>query len=122
MKFTKNLSDKTSLLLGLSVNVIGYIILSHFLHPISLFIGMLFIACGFLTYRPVEQSIIAKSIPENSRGKYLSIIGLMKAFGGMVSGLFIWGSVYITESGISIIFCYFLRNRPSYNYQLFKGV
>lgn len=103
LKVTKNFSDKTNLILGLLLNIIGYLILSYFIHPLSLLIGMLFIAIGFLVYRPVEQTIIAKSIPGNARGKYLSILGLMAAFGGMASGLFIWGSEYISEIGISII-------------------
>lgn len=104
LKVTKSLTDKTSLIFGLTLNIIGYLFLSYFVHPISLLIGMLFIASGFLIYRPVEQTIIANSIPEHARGKYLSILGLMSAFGGMISGLFIWGSEYISEIGISIIF------------------
>lgn len=104
LKLTNRLSDKSSLMMGLIFNITGYIILSYFVHPLSLVTGMLFIAVGFLIYRPVEQTIIADVIPDKSRGKYLSILGLMAAFGGMVSGLFIWGSEYISVLGISFIF------------------
>lgn len=104
LKVTKSLTDRMNLILGLTLNILGYLILSYFVHPISLVIGMFFIATGFLIYRPVEQTIIANSIPENSRGKHLSILGLLAAFGGMVSGLFIWGSEYISEIEITIIF------------------
>ncbi|MBB4826697.1 putative MFS family arabinose efflux permease [Sporosarcina luteola] len=104
LKITKNATEKTILMVGLVLFITGYVILSYLIHPISLVIGMLLISVGFLVYRPVEQTIIANSIPEHSRGKHLSILGLMRAFGGMISSLFIWGMEYISEIGISIIF------------------
>lgn len=104
LKLTKNRTEKSSLVIGLVLNIVGYLSLSYLTHPIFLVIGMFFVSTGFLTYRPVEQTIIANSIPEHSRGKYLSILGLMGAFGGMTSSLFIWGMEYISALGISIIF------------------
>ncbi|MFD2828937.1 MFS transporter [Corticicoccus populi] len=104
MRVTKKLEDKSVIIIGLILNVTGYICLSYFLQPMVLFFGMFLVAVGFLTYRPVQQTIIANSIPENSRGRHLSVIGLAGPLGGMVSGLFIWLSEYVSETGITFIF------------------
>ncbi|MFY3790782.1 MFS transporter [Ureibacillus sp. MALMAid1270] len=104
LKMTKRMSDKTSLILGLLFFSLGYILLSYFIHPILLILGMFLIAIGGLIYLPTLQTITANSIPENSRGTHLSILGLIGAFGGMLSSLFIWGMQYISELGITLIF------------------
>ncbi|CAM5199543.1 DHA1 family multidrug resistance protein B-like MFS transporter OS=Ureibacillus acetophenoni OX=614649 GN=SAMN05877842_11728 PE=4 SV=1 [Ureibacillus acetophenoni] len=104
LKMTKRMSDKTSLILGLLFFSLGYILLSYFIHPILLILGMFLIAIGGLIYLPTLQTITANSIPENSRGTHLSILGLIGAFGGMLSSLFIWGMQYISELGITFIF------------------
>lgn len=104
LSISKKMSEKTSLLLGLVLLSLGYILLSYFIHPLSLMIGMLSIAIGGLIYFPTLQSITANSIPEQTRGTHLSILGLIGALGGMMSSLFIWGSKYVPEIGITIIF------------------
>jgi len=104
LSFSNKMSEKTSLIIGLLLFSLGYILLIYFIHPLSLMIGMLFIAIGGLIYIPTLQSIIANSIPEQTRGTHLSILGLIGALGGMLSSLFIWGSKYIPDIGITIIF------------------
>ncbi|MEF7561514.1 MFS transporter [Bacillus infantis] len=103
-KLTKRLSEKMSLMLGLLLFVLGYICLSYFIHPALLMLGMLFISAGGLIYLPTLQAITAKSLPAHSRGKHLSVLGLVGAVGGMISSLFIWAMAYIPEIGITFIF------------------
>ncbi|TYS41905.1 MFS transporter [Bacillus infantis] len=103
-KLTKRLSEKTSLMLGLLLFILGYICLSYFIHPAFLMLGMLFISVGGLIYLPTLQAITAKSLPAHSRGKHLSVLGLVGAVGGMISSLFIWGMESIPEIGITFIF------------------
>lgn len=115
MSITKKMSEKTSLILGLLLFSLGYILLSYFIHPLFLIIGMLFVAIGGLICFPTLQSITANSIPQQTRGTHLSILGLIGALGGMLSSLFIWGMKYIPEIGITIIFI-FLGILIIYNY------
>lgn len=103
-KLTKRLSEKMSLMLGLLLFVLGYICLSYFIHPALLMLGMLFISARGLIYLPTLQAITAKSLPAHSRGKHLSVLGLVGAVGGMISSLFIWAMAYIPEIGITFIF------------------
>ncbi|MGD6854371.1 MFS transporter [Bacillus infantis] len=103
-KLTKRLSEKTSLMLGLLLFILGYICLSYFIHPAFFMLGMLFISAGGLIYLPTLQAITAKSLPAHSRGKHLSVLGLVGAVGGMISSLFIWGMEFIPEIGITFIF------------------
>ncbi|MCP1158298.1 MFS transporter [Bacillus infantis] len=103
-KLTKRLSEKSSLMLGLLLFVLGYICLSYFIHPAFLMLGMLFISAGGLIYLPTLQAITAKSLPAHSRGKHLSVLGLVGAVGGMISSLFIWGMEFVSEMGITFIF------------------
>jgi MFS transporter, DHA1 family, multidrug resistance protein B len=104
LTMTKKLSNQTSLLLGLSLLIIGYVLLSYFLHPIWLLVGMLLIAVGGLIYIPTLQTIKAAVIPANSRGTHLSVLGLIGALGGMLSSLFIWGKQYLSEITITWLF------------------
>lgn len=104
IKLTKKLSEKTTLIMGLLLFILGYIFLSYFIHPVLLMLGMLFISVGGLIYLPTLQAITAKSIPEQTRGTHLSILGLIGALGGMLSSLFIWGMKYIPEIGVTYIF------------------
>ncbi len=103
-KLTKRLSEKTSLMLGLLLFILGYICLSNFIHPAFLMLGMLLISAGGLIYLPTLQAITAKSLPAHSRGKHLSVLGLVGAVGGMISSLFIWRMEFIPEIGITFIF------------------
>ncbi|QOV12207.1 MFS transporter [Viridibacillus arvi] len=104
MKIVKRVSEKKSLLIGLIILGAGYIYISYVIQPILLMVGMLFIAIGELLYMPTLQSIVAKSIPEETRGTHLSILGLMSVIGGMIASLFIWGMQFIPENGITLIF------------------
>lgn len=104
IKLTKKLSDKSNLIFGLILFISGYVLLSYFVHPIFLVLGMFLIAIGRLIYNPTLQTIVANAIPENTRGTVLSILGLMGALGGTLSGLFIWGSTFISEKMITCIF------------------
>jgi len=104
MKIMNRVSEKKSLLMGLFMLGAGYIYISYVIHPILLMVGMLFVAIGELLYLPTHQSIVAKSIPEESRGTHLSILGLMSVIGGMIASLFIWGMQFIPENGITFIF------------------
>ncbi|WAA11975.1 MFS transporter [Fervidibacillus halotolerans] len=104
LKLTRKFSDKSNLLFGLMLFISGYVFLSYFIHPVLLLIGMLFIAVGKLIYNPTLSSIVANAVPEHSRGTVLSILGLMDALGGILSGLFIWGSKYLSETMITWIF------------------
>ncbi|MGG0664442.1 MFS transporter [Viridibacillus arvi] len=104
MKIVNRVSEKKSLLMGLIILGAGYIYISYVIQPILLMVGMLFIAIGELLYLPTLQSIVAKSIPEETRGTHLSILGLMSVIGGMIASLFIWGMQFIPENGITLIF------------------
>ncbi|MGE7932598.1 MFS transporter [Viridibacillus arvi] len=104
MKIVNRVSEKKSLLMGLIILGAGYIYISHVIQPILLMVGMLFIAIGELLYLPTLQSIVAKSIPEETRGMHLSILGLMSVIGGMIASLFIWGMQFIPENGITLIY------------------
>mgnify|MGYP005606445325 CR=1 FL=1 len=104
LAITNKLSNQTSLLLGLSLLIIGYVLLSYFLHPIWLLTGMLLISIGGLIYLPTLQTIKANVIPKNARGTHLSVLGLIGALGGMLSSLFIWGMQYLSETIITWLF------------------
>ncbi|MGF9976873.1 MFS transporter [Viridibacillus arvi] len=104
MKIVNRVSEKKSLLMGLIILGAGYIYISYVIQPILLMVGMLFIAIGELLYLPTLQSIVAKSIPEETRGTHLSILGLMSVIGGMIASLFIWGMQFIPENGNTLIF------------------
>lgn len=62
------------------------------------------LSCVTLLFKPTIQSIVANSIPEETRGTHLSILGLMSVIGGMIASLFIWGMQFIPENGITLIF------------------
>ncbi|MGE7837482.1 MFS transporter [Viridibacillus arvi] len=104
MKIVNRVSEKKSLIMGLIILGAGYIYISYVIQPILLMVGMLFIAIGELLYLPTLQSIVAKSIPEETRGTHLSLLGLMSVIGGMIASLFIWGMQFIPENGITLIF------------------
>ncbi|OCA90469.1 hypothetical protein A8F94_00840 [Bacillus sp. FJAT-27225] len=106
IKATSKFSEKAALLTGLILFVAGYVSLSYFIQPVFLFLGMMFISIGSLIYVPTLQSIIAKTIPEESRGSHLSILGFMGALGGMLASLFIWGMEHIPEFGITCIYIF----------------
>ncbi|MGE7623509.1 MFS transporter [Viridibacillus sp. NPDC096237] len=104
MKIVRRVTERYSLLMGLFMSCIGYIYMSYVIHPFLLIIGMLFVALGELLYMPTLQSIVAKSIPKETRGTHLSILGLMNVIGGMIASLFIWGMQFIPENGITLFF------------------
>lgn len=104
IKLVNKISESKSLYLGVILFICGNIILSYFIHFYALLYGMFLVSIGGIVYIPTLQAYTAKLIPENSRGQYLSTLGMMSVFGGVLASLFIWGMDYINENFISGIY------------------
>lgn len=104
LKLVNYMTENQSLYLGVSLFVIGNILLSFYLDLYILLLGMFLMSVGGLIYIPTLQALTAKIIPENSRGTYLSILGLVGVLGGMIASLFIWGMDFLETKIVTILY------------------
>lgn len=82
--------DKRLLIIGIIVNVLAYSVLTISSNVFLLFIFMLLATLGEIIYWPIKQSFLAKLIPSDNRGSYMTINGLV------AQGANIMGSLAIT--------------------------
>ncbi|WP_430787745.1 MFS transporter [Virgibacillus flavescens] len=69
----KNTSEYKKLIIGMSIYVIAYALLSYISSPWVLIILMVFISLGELMYIPVRQSLLADLADESYRSSYLAL-------------------------------------------------
>lgn len=109
-KLTKHISDKKTLLLGLVIYSLGYIILTSANSWYMLLFFNLLATIGELMYSPIKNTYQANMIPEDKRGSY-SAFSLLSFSGGelvarstIIVGAFLVPTMMSVYLGIILMF------------------
>lgn len=86
-KWLKNVQIKKLLLIGITLNIMGYLFIVVNTNYVILFVAMFFATIGEMIYWPVKKTYLSSLIPENSKGAFLSINELIGR-GAAVTGSF----------------------------------
>ncbi|UXH46427.1 MFS transporter [Rossellomorea vietnamensis] len=76
-KWVKNMNGMHLLIIGISLNVLGYMLLVINFNYSILFIAMLIATLGEMLYWPIKKTYLSEYIPENNKGAFLAINGLV---------------------------------------------
>ncbi|MGF7046237.1 DHA1 family multidrug resistance protein B-like MFS transporter [Paenibacillus sp. DS2015] len=102
VKFTRKLSDKTTLTFGLLFFTIGYMVIAVSNDPALLMVSVLVLIIGELMWVPVSQSLLPLLIDDHKRTKYLAILNLHQRGGELIATLTLTLSSVITSWYISV--------------------
>lgn len=121
----KNTSEHKKLIIGMSIYVIAYALLSYTSSPWALVILMVFISLGELMYIPVRQSLLADLADESYRSSYLAlnsfigqgtmiIAGAAITIGGSVSAIIMSCSFFILGM-VGVFMMSYVMNKQTFN-------
>jgi MFS transporter, DHA1 family, multidrug resistance protein B len=86
-KWVNNIDAFRLLIFGITLNVLGYVILVINSEYSILIFAMLLATLGEMLYWPIKKAFLSEYIPENNKGAFLSISGLVGR-GAAVTGSF----------------------------------
>ncbi|GGK34800.1 MFS transporter [Caldalkalibacillus thermarum] len=101
--FIKRYKDKTVLIVGSLLFVLGFGLMSYLDNIWLLIICMLFATIGEVIRIPVQQSLMASIIPDNARSSYMAVNGLSFSFAMLIASLVVTLSAFLPAIAISII-------------------
>lgn len=95
--------DKSVLIAGCSMYVIGYGAISYFNNIWVLFAFMLFATLGEVIKVPVQQSYLASIPPDHARSTYMAINGLTFNGAMLIASLFVTLSAFLPSVWMTIL-------------------
>ncbi|MED4128619.1 MULTISPECIES: MFS transporter [Shouchella] len=104
-KWTKKWSPYLTLLGGVLLFFIGYIILSISTTPFLLIIAMFIASIGEVLYMPIKQTMLATIVPEHERSTYMSWYQIALLLGVCGAGIFLVISHWLSFSSMTFLFC-----------------
>lgn len=90
----KKWNDRITLLSGLLLYFIGYVIISYSTQPFILIMAMFLASLGEIIHIPAKQAILANLIPDDARGTYMAVYSLFSFIGISTAGIFLIVSGY----------------------------
>ncbi|MBH0357281.1 MDR family MFS transporter [Bacillus toyonensis] len=104
IKMLKSFNDLKILYVGLFIYTIGFTILGTSNSLSILLIAGLFQTVGEMMYVPVRQSIMADMVPDEARGSYMAINGMVFQMAKMNGALGVMLGSFITSWGMSALY------------------
>lgn len=104
IKMLKNFNDLKILYVGLFIYTIGFTILGTSNSLWILLIAGLFQTVGEMMYVPVRQSIMADMVPNEARGSYMAINGMVFQVAKMNGALGVMLGSFIVSWGMSALY------------------
>ncbi|ASZ15967.1 MFS transporter [Bacillus cereus] len=104
IKMLKSFNDLKILYVGLFIYTIGFTILGTSNSLWILLIAGLFQTVGEMMYVPVRQSIMADMVPNEARGSYMAINGMVFQVAKMNGALGVMLSSFIASWGMSALY------------------
>ncbi|MES5868113.1 MFS transporter [Bacillus cereus group sp. RP32] len=104
IKMLKSFNDLKILYVGLFIYTIGFTILGTSNSLWILFIAGLFQTVGEMMYVPVRQSIMADMVPNEARGSYMAINGMVFQVAKMNGALGVMLGSFLASWGMSVLY------------------
>ncbi|TXS01373.1 MFS transporter [Bacillus sp. SH7-1] len=104
IKMLKSFNDLKILYVGLFIYTIGFTILGASNSLWILLIAGLFQTVGEMMYVPVRQSIMADMVPNEARGSYMAINGMVFQVAKMNGALGVMLGSFIASWGMSVLY------------------
>ncbi|NKW97154.1 MDR family MFS transporter [Bacillus toyonensis] len=104
IKMLKSFNDLKILYVGLFIYTIGFTILGTSNSLSILLIAGLFQTVGEMMYVPVRQSIMADMVPDEARGSYMAINGMVFQMAKMNGALGVMLGSFIASCGMSALY------------------
>lgn len=104
IKMLKSFNDLKILYVGLFIYTIGFTILGTSNSLWILLIAGLFQTVGEMMYVPVRQSIMADMVPDEARGSYMAINGMVFQVAKMNGALGVMLGSFIASWGMSVLY------------------
>lgn len=104
IKMLKSFNDLKILYVGLFIYTIGFTILGTSNSLWILLIAGLFQTVGEMMYVPVRQSIMADMVPNEARGSYMAINGMVFQVAKMNGALGVMLGSFIASWGMSVLY------------------
>lgn len=104
IKMLKSFNDLKNLYVGLFIYTIGFTILGTSNSLWILLIAGLFQTVGEMMYVPVRQSIMADMVPNEARGSYMAINGMVFQVAKMNGALGVMLGSFLASWGMSVLY------------------
>jgi MFS transporter, DHA1 family, multidrug resistance protein B len=102
VKFISKYKDQSVLLLGSSLFVIGYSLISYTTNIWLLLIFMLVATIGEVTRTPIQQNYLSVIPPEDARSSYMAVNGLVWNGSSFITSVFVTMSAFLAPLWMSI--------------------
>ncbi|MFD2043837.1 MFS transporter [Ornithinibacillus salinisoli] len=99
----QRMNERLVLLIGLCLFFVGYTIISYSTLPLLLIIAMVFASIGEIMYAPIQQTMLANTIPDNERSTYMAMYTIAAILGVSTAGVFLIISNWIPAIAFTII-------------------
>ena len=105
-KWIKYFPDKWVLFFGITLNTVGYSVMSYSSTPLILFIAMLFATVGEVAGVPIRQAYLGDIAPLQARSSYVAVNGMAFSLARVLSSGGVALSAMLPAWGMGIIsFC-----------------
>lgn len=100
----KKYGDRRLLIIGILINIIGYSVITVSNNLLVLFTAMLLATLGEVIYWPIKQAFLAKLVPSDNRGSYMTVNGLVGQGANILGTLAITMGAFMNSWTMSVIF------------------
>lgn len=91
----KRWKERVTFLVGLLLFFTGYTVLSFTTIPMLLIVAMFLVSIGEMMYIPMQQALLANSVPDHARSTYMSLYGVSIFLGVSAAGVVVIVSEWV---------------------------
>lgn len=91
----KKWKERVTFLVGLLLFFTGYTVLSFTTIPMLLIVAMFLASIGEMMYIPMQQALLANSVPDHARSTYMSLYGVAIFLGVSAAGVVVIVSEWV---------------------------
>ncbi|MBT2216769.1 MFS transporter [Virgibacillus dakarensis] len=102
-RIIKRWNEQFVLLTGLCLFFIGYTIISYSTFPFLLMIAMVIASIGEMMYAPIQQTMLANTVPNHKRSSYMAIYTIAVFLGVSTAGVFLIISSWLPPIVLTIM-------------------
>ena len=102
-RWIKRYPDKWVLFFGITLNTVGYSVMSYSSTPLILFIAMLFATIGEVSGVPIRQAYLGDIAPEHARSSYVAVNGMAFSLARVLSSGGVALSAVMPAWGMGVI-------------------
>ncbi|MEN1970414.1 MFS transporter [Lentibacillus sp. N15] len=99
----KRWNERFVLLTGQCLFFIGYTIMSYSTFPLLLIMAMVIASIGEMMYAPIQQTMLANTVPDNRRSSYMAMYTIATFLGVSTAGVFLIISSWLPPITLTII-------------------